>query len=256
MADLVLRRHLGDVETATRTRVQAWIENGQVTVNGRLIRRVASRAALGDVVTVVLPDKPPHAAMAAEDVGLSVLYEDGHLLAIDKPPGVVVHPTYRHTTGTIMNALLWHARDWKGTERPCLVNRLDKLTSGIVLVAKTPAIQAALQKTTIEKDYLAVVYGRVNVARGKIDMRLRRDRGDRRRVVASTTVVAPSVTPPPPIVTVPPVRKPVPVRVSVTAESSWRSASGETAVTVGMGALTANALASVAALAPPAAGCV
>jgi len=192
--DLVLRRHLGDVETATRTRVQAWIENGQVTVNGRLIRRVASRAALGDVVTVVLPDKPPHAAMAAEDVGLSVLYEDGHLLAIDKPPGVVVHPTYRHTTGTIMNALLWHARDWKGTERPCLVNRLDKLTSGIVLVGKTPAIQAALQKTTIEKDYLAVVYGRVNVARGKIDMRLRRDRGDRRRVVASTTVGAPSVT--------------------------------------------------------------
>lgn len=192
--DLVLRRHLGDVEIATRTRVQAWIENGQVTVNGRLIRRVASRAALGDVVTVVLPDEPPRAAMAAEDVRLSVLYEDGHLMALDKPAGVVVHPTCRHTTGTILNALLWHARDWKETERPCLVNRLDKLTSGIVLVAKTPAIQAALQKTTIEKDYLAVVYGRVNVARGTIDLRLGRDRGDRRRVVASTSVGAPSVT--------------------------------------------------------------
>src|ERR1700704_3446270 len=90
--DLMLHRHLTDVSTATRTRVQRWIENGQVTVNGTPVRRAARRAALG-----------------AEDVGLDILFEDDHLLALDKPAGVVVHPTYGHTEGTLMNALLWHS---------------------------------------------------------------------------------------------------------------------------------------------------
>src|SRR5712692_8008300 len=83
--DLVLRRHLTSVDTATRTRVQSWIENGQVTVNGTPIRRVAARAALGDVMAVALPDAAPRVAMAAEDVRVDVLYEDEHLLALDKP---------------------------------------------------------------------------------------------------------------------------------------------------------------------------
>jgi 23S rRNA pseudouridine1911/1915/1917 synthase len=194
--DLVLRRHLTNVDTATRTRVQAWIENGQVTVNGTAVRRVAARAALGDVMVVALPDATPRITMAAEDVRFDVLYEDDHLLALDKPAGVVVHPTYKHAQGTVMNALLWHARGWPATQRPSLVGRLDKLTSGIIVVAKTSAVHAALQRTSIgsEKDYLAVVYGRVNVAHGQIDLRLGRDRGDRRRVVASATVGAPSLT--------------------------------------------------------------
>jgi 23S rRNA pseudouridine1911/1915/1917 synthase len=194
--DLVLRRHLTGVDSATRTRVQTWIENGQVTVNGTPIRRAAARAAPGDVMTVALPDAGPRIEMAAEDVTVDVLYEDDHLLALDKPAGVVVHPTYKHLEGTVMNALLWHARGWPATQRPSLVGRLDKLTSGIVVVAKTAAIHAALQRPSInsEKDYLAVVYGRVNAARGQIDLRLGRDRSDRRRVVASATVGAPSLT--------------------------------------------------------------
>jgi 23S rRNA pseudouridine1911/1915/1917 synthase len=194
--DLVLRRHLANVDTATRTRVQAWIENGQVTVNGTAVRRVAARAAQGDVMAVALPDGAPRIAMAAEDVRFDVLYEDDHLLALDKPAGVVVHPTYKHPKGTVMNALLWHARAWPATQRPSLVGRLDKLTSGIIVVAKTAAVHAALQRTSIssEKDYLAVVYGRMNVAGGQIDLRLGRDCSDRRRVVASATVGAPSLT--------------------------------------------------------------
>jgi 23S rRNA pseudouridine1911/1915/1917 synthase len=199
--DLVLRRHLTDIGTATRTRVQTWIENGQVTVNGAAIRRVSSRAALGDVVTVALPPSDAAAArsvMTPEDVRLDVLYEDDHLVALDKPAGVVAHPTYMNLTGTLMNALLWHARRWPGTQRPSLVGRLDKLTSGIVIVAKTARIHAALQRALTsdrgEKDYLAVVYGRVNVTSGAIDLRLARDRGDRRRVVASADVGAPSLT--------------------------------------------------------------
>jgi len=196
--DLVLRRHLTDLSAATRTRIQSWIENGQVNVNGALVRRVSARAALGDIVTIVLPEMKRPRLVAAEDVRLDVLHEDEYLLAIDKPAGVVVHPTYKHAGGTVLNALVWRARGWPANERPSLVGRLDKLTSGIVLVAKTAAIHASLQRTlaatTSEKDYLAIVYGRVNQARGKIELRLGRDPGDMRKVAASATVGAESLT--------------------------------------------------------------
>jgi 23S rRNA pseudouridine1911/1915/1917 synthase len=136
--------------------------------------------------------------MTAEAVSLEVLFEDDSLLVIDKPAGMVVHPTYRHGSGTAMNALMWHARRWPPLHRPSIVGRLDKLTSGVVVVAKTSAVHAALQRTLAsghsEKEYLAIVYGRVNVARGAIDLRLGRDRSDRRKIVASTTTGAPSLT--------------------------------------------------------------
>jgi 23S rRNA pseudouridine1911/1915/1917 synthase len=198
--DLVVRRHLADVPAATRTRVQAWIENGCVTVNGTPVRRAAARAALGDVVAVTLPADAdsPREPIAAENVPLRILYEDEYLLAVDKRAGVVAHPTYKNSAGTLLNALLWRARTWPPAARPSLVGRLDKLTSGVVIVAKNAAIHAALQRAMAsqdsEKDYLAVVYGRVNVARGRIDLRLAKDRTDQRRVVASATDGAPSLT--------------------------------------------------------------
>ena len=196
--DLVVRRHLTDIDTATRTRVQAWIEDGLVTVNGAIVRRVATRAALGDVVEVVCPDAPGRRAITAEAVTLDVLYEDDHLLAVDKPAGVVVHPGYRNTEGTVLNALLWYAREWPAPQRPSIVGRLDKLTSGIVVVAKTAASHADLQRTMgsshTEKDYLALVYGHLKEARGQIALRLGRHPIDRRKVVASARVGAPSLT--------------------------------------------------------------
>ena len=193
--DRVLRRHLADLDAATRTRVQSWIESGCVTVNGAAVRRVSARAVLGDLVSVVVPDPAPRRAMLAEPAALAILFEDDHLLAIDKPAGVVVHPTFRHPAGTLMNALLWHARGWGAGRRPSIVGRLDKLTSGIVLVAKTREIHAALQRAGRHfiKDYLAVVYGRVPV-RGAIDLRLALAPRDRRHVVASAASGAPSLT--------------------------------------------------------------
>lgn len=197
--DLVVRRHLADLSAATRTRVQGWIEAGAVTVNGRSIRRAAARVSAGDEVAVKLPPDAGGAfrSMAAEDRALDVLYEDDHFLAINKPAGVVVHPTYRHYEGTVMNALLWHARNGDRSARPSVVGRLDKLTSGIVIAAKGPRAHAALQRALSsdrsEKQYLALVYGRPP-ARGEIDLRLRRDARDRRRVVASTTAGVPSLT--------------------------------------------------------------
>ena len=198
--DLVLRRHLADLDAATRTRVQAWIEEGAVTINGRHVRRVSARLALGDVVAVAIPagaaaTRPP---MESTHATLDILFEDAHLLAVNKPAGVVVHPTHAHGRGTLMNALLWHGRGWPATCRPSIVGRLDKLTSGIVVVAKTAAIHASLQRAMAapdsEKEYLAIVYGRVNVASGRIDLRLSRDRVDRRKVVASDHTGAESLT--------------------------------------------------------------
>jgi 23S rRNA pseudouridine1911/1915/1917 synthase len=136
--------------------------------------------------------------MAAEEVPVRVLYEDDHLLVVDKPAGIVVHPTHRHLTGTLMNALLGYARAWPPECRPSIVGRLDKLTSGLVVVARTAAVHAGLQRAWFssdsEKDYLALVYGRVRAARGVITLGLRRDPGDRRRVIASEDLGAPSVT--------------------------------------------------------------
>ncbi len=196
--DLVLRRHLADLGTTTRTRVQAWIHDGAVAVNGRTVQRPAARAAQGDVILVSLPDAAPRAIMRPEPGPLEVLFEDEHLLAVNKPPGIVVHPTYRHPTGTLMNALLWRARQWPEPQRPSLVGRLDKLTSGVVLVAKSRRLHAALQRalatSASRKEYLAIVYGRVAAARGTIELGLARDARDRRRVVASSSRGLPSVT--------------------------------------------------------------
>lgn len=198
--DLVLRRHLADLDTATRTRVQAWIEEGAVTINGLPVRRVSARIAPGDVVAVRVPaasaiTRPP---MESAHATLDILFEDNHLLAVNKPAGIVVHPTHAHTRGTLMNALLWYGREWPAPSRPSLVGRLDKLTSGIVLVAKTAAVHASLQRAMAmpdsEKEYIAVVYGRVKVAAGRIDLRLSRDRVDRRKVVASNHTGADSLT--------------------------------------------------------------
>jgi 23S rRNA pseudouridine1911/1915/1917 synthase len=139
--------------------------------------------------------------MLAEDVSLGVLdilYEDEHLLAVNKAAGMVVHPTYKNATGTLMDELFWHAREWPLPQRPSFVSRLDKFTSGVVVVAKTAAGHAALQRAMAagdaEKDYLAVVHGQVIPDGGEIDLCLGHDPSDRRRMVASPTVGAPSLT--------------------------------------------------------------
>lgn len=196
--DRVLQRQLTDVRSASRTRVQAWIRTGYVSVNGLPASRPAARVAHGDRIAVQLEDETPRAAMVAEAAPLSIVYEDEDFLAVNKPAGMVAHPTYRHTTGTLMNGLLWLAREWPATHRPSLVGRLDKLTSGLVLVARTRAMHASLQRALASrvsrKDYVAVVYGRVTRGQGVIDLHLHRDDHDRRRVRASTERGQPSLT--------------------------------------------------------------
>jgi 23S rRNA pseudouridine1911/1915/1917 synthase len=198
--DLVLRRHLADLEAATRTRVQTWIDEGTVSINARAVRRAATRVAAGDVLTVDIPQAalPQRQTIVEDQTPVDVLFEDQHVVAVHKPAGMVVHPTHAQPAGTLLNLLVWYGRRWPNGTRPSLVGRLDKLTSGVVLVAKTAPVHAALQRRLAapdaEKDYLAVVYGRVRPRSGTIDLPLRRDPDDRRRVITSSGQGAASVT--------------------------------------------------------------
>ena len=175
--DLVLRRHLGDDQRATRTRIQAWIAAGEVQVNGAAVRRAAARVQFGDAIAIGLPESRSRRPPGAEPLEFPIVFEDAYMLAVDKPAGMVAHPAYRNPNGTLLNGLLWRARTWPSTDRPSLVGRIDKLTSGVVLVAKTAAMHARLQRAVTEKEYLAVVYGRVTAARGSIDLPLARIAG-------------------------------------------------------------------------------
>lgn len=199
--DIVLRRHLTHMRAATRTRIQRWIADGHASINGRVVRRPSARVPLGASLTIVVPTRAAPRAMVAEPLlpgVLDILYEDAVLLVLNKPPGLIVHPSYKHASGTLMNGLLWYARNWPDGERPSLVGRLDKQTSGLVIAAKSRAMHAKLQRALssrdAQKDYLALVYGRVNRRCGDIRLRLRRKLDDRRVVVASTTEGAASLT--------------------------------------------------------------
>ena len=196
--DRVLQRHLADRPDVTRSRIQGWIGEGMVRVNGAPAAKPASRLMTGDVVEVELPPPPERRAVTAQEMPLSVLFEDEHLLALDKPPGLVVHPAPGHREGTLINALLWHARDWGEGRRPGLVNRLDRGTSGVLLVAKTPALHASLarhlRRRDAQKEYLAVIYGATPFDQGRIELKILRDPEDRTRRVTSRTEGRDSVT--------------------------------------------------------------
>jgi 23S rRNA pseudouridine1911/1915/1917 synthase len=187
-------RHLSAVPGLTRSRVRAWVEQGLVTVNGRAGVRPSRRLAPGDEVEIRVEPPPPRPGPVALDRPLSVIYEDDWLLALDKPPGVVVHPAPGNWDETLLHALLWHARDWGEGRRPHLVSRLDKGTSGLLLVAKMPEVHTALRERPAEKDYLAFVYGRPEGAKGRIDLGVLRDPADPRRMIASRGEGSPSAT--------------------------------------------------------------
>jgi 23S rRNA pseudouridine1911/1915/1917 synthase len=196
--DRVLMRHLADRPDVTRARIQGWIGAGQVRVNGAVAAKPASRVALDDRVEIDLPPPPERRAIAAQEMPLAVLYEDDHLLALDKPPGIVVHPAPGHFEGTLINALLWRARDWGEGRRPGLVNRLDRDTSGVLLAVKTPELHHALARSLrapgAEKEYLAVVHGEPLVDAGRVEHKITRDPADRKRRMISKSEGKESVT--------------------------------------------------------------
>lgn len=173
----------------SRSRIQKLIEEGAVRVSGTAVRRSHSVHA-GDDVSIEVPDPKP-TAIEAEDITLTILYEDEHLLAIDKPPGLVVHPSPGHDAGTLVNALLHYVRDLKGVGgelRPGIVHRLDRFTSGVLLVAKTDLAHASLsrqmKKRSMRKEYLALSSGIPRVRKGEVSFAIGRDPHDRKKMKA------------------------------------------------------------------------
>ena len=196
--DRVLLRHLRDEKGASRNRIQKWIDGGDVLINGAAPPRAAWRVQAGDDVRVRVASIPQRAKPTAEPLPIEILYEDDELLAVNKAPGMVVHPSFGNTSGTLMNGLLARAQSWPAGSAPALLGRLDKLTSGLVIVTKRAAVYTALQRAMaanrIEKDYFAIVNGKPSPPRGTIDLALDRDPWDRRRVTVTDRGGQPSVT--------------------------------------------------------------
>jgi 23S rRNA pseudouridine1911/1915/1917 synthase len=176
----------------SRSSARRWIDDGLITVNGQRAKP-SRRIRPGDLIAchVAVPEPPP---VAPEPLPLDVLHEDAALLVVNKPAGLVMHPAFGHRTGTLLNALVHHvARDGGTTGgsgdgrrvRPGLVHRLDKGTSGVVVVARTDAAHRELSRQfrahAIERVYLALVAGAV-ARDGVVDQALGRDTRDRRRV--------------------------------------------------------------------------
>ena len=195
--DRVLLRHLGDEKGASRNRIQKWIDAGDVLLNGSTPPRSSWRVQRGDKIRVRVALLPPRVRPAAETIAIDVLYEDDDLLAVNKPPGLVVHPSFANTSGTLINGLLARAQSWPPGSTPALLGRLDKHTSGLVLVTKRSSVYSSLQRAMaanrIEKYYLAIVHGKP-AARGTIDLALDRDPWDRRRITVTDRGGQPSLT--------------------------------------------------------------
>lgn len=182
--DLAVVRFLAALPGITRKRARRWIEEGLVRINGQAGAKPSRRLAAGDEVEIAMPPPPPRAPLVAEPMPLAAVYEDDWLLALDKPPGLLVYPAGTSHEGTLMHALLWRAQSWGEGRRPHLVSRLDRGTSGLLLVGKTPEVHARMQARKIEKDYLAVVYGRPEAPKGRIDLGIQRSEDGRRMTAA------------------------------------------------------------------------
>jgi 23S rRNA pseudouridine1911/1915/1917 synthase len=174
---------------ASRSRVKALIEAGQARIDGATVQDPSRKVKAGERVTLEIPD-PVAASQAAEEIPLSVVYEDAHLIVIDKPAGLVVHPAPGHSGGTLVNALLAHCKGSLsgigGVERPGIVHRLDKDTSGMMVAAKTDAAHRDLAgqfaEHSVERVYAAIVKGVPRPASGEIEGNIGRNPRDRKKM--------------------------------------------------------------------------
>lgn len=187
-ADAALARLAPDL---TRSAAQRLLEEGRVLREGRPLRK-NDKLQAGDVLELDLPEPQP-VALEPEDIPLDIVYEDKDLLVINKPKGLVVHPAAGHWSGTLVNALLYHCRDSlsgiNGELRPGIVHRIDKDTSGLLIVAKNDfahqALAAQLQDHTLARTYVCLVVGGVREDSGVIDAPIGRHPTDRKKMAVT-----------------------------------------------------------------------
>ena len=183
----------------SRSQAKRLIEKKLILLNKGLTKPSAHVKA-GDIISGNLP-KPESLSLKPEPIPLNILYEDSSIVVIDKPSGMVVHPAYGNPSGTLVNALLHHCKDLAGINgilRPGIVHRLDKGTSGVMVVAKDDEAYRHLTKQfknrTVEKVYLAIVYGRFNQDEGSIDSAIGRHPSERKRMSTKTKKGRPAIT--------------------------------------------------------------
>ena len=170
----------------SRSQVKRLVDQGLCLVNGSAARP-AKKLRAGDLVELEVPPPAPDEALP-EQITLAILYEDDHLIVVDKPAGMVVHPAAGHTSGTLVNALLGHCRELSGvggTLRPGIVHRLDKLTSGVLVASKSDeahlGLAAQFAEHSVERLYVTVVAGRLEGTEGTYDTLHGRHPTDRKR---------------------------------------------------------------------------
>ena len=159
----------------TRSRAASIIEQGYVTVNGNTADK-KTKLKTGDSVCISIP-KPTAYTAAAEDIPLDIVYEDGELLVVNKPKGMVVHPAAGNYSGTLVNALMWHCGDSlsgiNGIMRPGIIHRIDKNTSGLLIVAKNDnahrKLAEQIKEHSFTREYEAVVYGNIKCESGTVN---------------------------------------------------------------------------------------
>ncbi|WP_050181514.1 RluA family pseudouridine synthase [Domibacillus robiginosus] len=174
-------------EQYSRSQVQEWLKEGRVLVNGKPVK-ANYKAAAGDEVTIEIPD-PEELNIEAENLHLDIAYEDEDVIVVNKPRGMVVHPAPGHTTGTLVNGLMYHCKDLSGINgvmRPGIVHRIDKDTSGLLMVAKNDMAHEKLVNQLVEKSvtrkYQAIVHGVISHDFGTVDAPIGRDTKDRQKM--------------------------------------------------------------------------
>ena len=185
----------------SRSRIKGLIAAGRVAIGGRTISEPAHRVKPGDAITIIIPEAAP-AAPAAQPLPLDIVFEDEHLIVVDKAAGVVVHPAPGNPDRTLVNALLAHCGDSLagigGVRRPGIVHRLDKDTSGLMVVAKTDAAYAALARQfaarRVERVYAALVWGVPTPRTGEISGAIGRHRTDRKKMAVVARAGKPALT--------------------------------------------------------------
>ena len=171
----------------SRTQAQRLIREGDIRLNGKAVKPNVTVAA-GDLVDITYPD-PVETDVLPENIPLDILYEDEDLLVVNKPQGMVVHPAPGHEGGTLVNALLYHIRDLSGIGgelRPGIVHRIDRMTSGLLVVAKNDTAHRVLSDQfrdhSAHRSYVALVDGNIREESGKVDAPLARHPVDRKRM--------------------------------------------------------------------------
>ncbi|MDJ0588754.1 MAG: RluA family pseudouridine synthase [Pleurocapsa sp. MO_226.B13] len=183
--DLWLSAQLSDL---SRSRIQKLIESGNVYLNDRLCSSKKIKVIPGDRLNIIIPD-PEKLDLTPEKIPLDILFEDEHLIIVNKPAGMVVHPAPGHSTGTLVHALLAHCDRLAGIggiERPGIVHRIDKDTTGAIVVAKSDRahqnLQAQIKAKTARREYWGIIYGSFPQETGTIDLPIGRHHGDRKKM--------------------------------------------------------------------------